>query len=397
MRIGFDLRPAVKKNSRRRGIGKYTYELIKHLLELNREHEYVLYSFWEGAPASGGRPYSSEHGHFPELSGAHEKRNLPHLTKPSRLNWLSDLLLLPRRIRADRLDIFHATEMTSIPRVRGSKPQIWANVHDLIPFIFWEETVKRIPPDFAYALRLSLSRMKAADLIITDSEHSKRDICERLGMDPSKVHVIYLACDDNLGPRDRDRASAELNRRFEISDPFLLYVGGSDYRKNLQRLVKAFAAIRQKGYTGKLVMAGETFLWDIREIREIRGQIHQESLAPFIVFPGYIPDQDLPLFYSACDFFIFPSLYEGFGLPVLEALKCGAPVLTSNTSSIPEIAADAAVYFDPQDEKNIVSSFFEVFGDAKKIEQLRQRGFDRAAGFSWRKAAEEIHRLYRDL
>ena len=381
MRIGFDFRPATKKNSRRRGIGKYTRQLLYSLLEVNDRHHYVLYT--HGDPGV-------------ELSGNYEKKALFHLPKPSRLNWVFDLLLLPHYIRRDRIGIFHAMEITSVPVFRGTSPRakIWVTVHDLIPFIFWEETVRRVPRDYAYALKRSLKRVRAADLILTDSLHSKKDICQRLEIPEGKVQVVYLGCDEKFQPVDQERAKVRIQRAFGISDPFLFYVGGSDHRKNLNRLMGAFSQIRHKGYPGKLVLAGETFLWDIEEVRVLRERIEQLRLESVVLFTGYIPDQDLPNFYAACDLFVFPSLYEGFGLPVLEAMKCGAAVLASRASSIPEVAGEAAVYFNPEEEESMVSSFLELYGNKGKVEKLRQEGFQRAAGFSWRHAAQKIHRLY---
>lgn len=380
MRIGFDLRPVIKKNSRRRGIGKYTYEVIKALLERNDRHDFLLYTLREEVP---------------ELPQGFQARSLFHLSRPSRLNWIPDLLLLPRKIRRDGLDVFHATEITSVPSIGSTGPtRVYVHVHDLIPFVFWEETVKRIPWDYACALKVALKRIRRAALIITDSVHSRKDIVERLGVPENRIEVIHLGCNDDFGPVEPDAAAGYLQSKYDVTGPFLFYVGGSDFRKNLLRLIKAFARIREEGYPGKLVLAGETFLWDIAEVREVRVLLGKLGLDRRVSFPGYVADADLPYFYSACDFFIFPSLYEGFGLPVLEAMKCGAPVLTSRASSIPEVAGDAAVYFEPEDEESIVSSFLAVYGDPKRCEELREKGFRQAAQFNWQKTAEQILRLY---
>lgn len=165
MRIGFDLRPVIKKNSRDRGIGKYSYQLIKSLLRVNARHDYVLYTIG---------------GQCPELGGSYESRHLFYLPRPSRLNWVPDPFFLPRQIRRDALEIFHATEITSIPRLHRSAPgprsRVWVHIHDLTPLVFWEQTVERVPKDFAYGLKKAFARIKEANLVITDSLHSKKDI-----------------------------------------------------------------------------------------------------------------------------------------------------------------------------------------------------------------------------
>ena len=381
MRIGFDLRPAMKKNSRRRGIGRYTHQLIHNLLLLSRHHRYVIYTL-------GGRSL--------QLTGNYEEKGLFYLSKPSRLQWLLDRVLLPRRIRRDRIEIFHATEITSIPRLerRSASARVWVHVHDLIPFIFWKETLQTVPRDYAYALQRAVERIRTSDLIITVSQYSKKDICQFVQVPESQVQVIYQGCSESLTPLEAEQAKAQLRTKYDLADPFLFYVGGSDSRKNLEWLVRAFAQIQREGYPGRLVLAGETFQWDFQEVRKLRGQIEKLGLESEILFPGYVPDGELSLFYAACDLFVFPSLYEGFGLPVLEAMKCGAPVLASRVSSIPEVGGEAVLYFDPKREETLVSAFFQLYGDEGKLEQLREKGLKRAARFSWRKAAEQMQQLY---
>ncbi|MGH9341415.1 MAG: glycosyltransferase family 4 protein [Acidobacteriota bacterium] len=378
MRIGFDLRPAMKKNSRRRGMGKYTEQLARALLELDSGHHFVFYGL------AGEAPHLSNDGG--------QRVNLTYVNRPSRINWMLDRFLLPRRLRSDAIEIFHATELTSIPL--ASFTRVWAHVHDLIPYIFKEETARRVPRDYLYALKSAWRRIERADLIITDSLHSRNDICEHIGVSAEKVKVIYPGSNPEVEPVNRHQARAELQRRYGIQGRFLFYVGGSDFRKNLKVLVSAFAEIRRSGYLGDLVMGGETFLWDIAEIREIREEIAKQGLDTCVIFPGYIPDTELGLFYSACDVFVFPSLYEGFGLPVLEAMKCGAPVLASRSSSIPEVGGEAAVYFDPADRRGLVDAFAGVHGNRAKLEKLKTRGFEQARKFEWRTAAQEIHGLY---
>ena len=379
MRIGFDLRPCFRKNSRRRGVGKYTFWLATELLNGALGHEFVLYSAQaQGATVPGADRW--------------QQVGLPELTRASRLNWLLDRIFLDRRLGRDRLDLFHATEVTSIPRSKTCP--VWAHVHDLIPFLFWEETKRWQPWDYRQTLQSARERMGRADLLITDSEHSKKDICEQLDRPQESVEVIYPSCSPEFGPRDRAESREILRREFSIEGPFLFYVGGSDSRKNLPRLLTAFRTILDQGYSSKLVLAGETFLWNIEEIRLLRQQIEWEKTGPFVAFPGYVPDRFLPNFYSACDLFVFPSLYEGFGLPVLEAICCEAKVLASQSSSIPEVAGDAAVYFDPEEEDSIVEAFERIYDNPSLEDSLTQECRRQSRRFSWKKAVGQIHDLY---
>ena len=378
MRIGIDYRPAQKINSKDRGVGRYTRELTRHLAEGGDEHQFVLFTL-------GGRSV--------ELDGDFESRAIFYLPRPSRLNWLVEALLFPGAIRDERLELFHVTELTSMPS-RSSCP-VWLTLHDLIPWVFWEETVRRTPRDFIYALERGLRLASEADLILTDSEHSRSDICARLGLPSSRVEVVYLGCDETLAPVDRGLAQG-LVQEDGIDDRFLLYLGGSDYRKNLPVLLEAFARIVSLGYPGTLLLGGGTFNRSIPEVEELTRLAGRLGVAGQVRFYGFIPDQRLASFLSACDYFIFPSLYEGFGLPVLEAMKCGAPLLCSRASALPEVAGEAAFYFDPSSVEGIVEAYRQAEGSPDLVETKRRTGLERARSFTWRAMAERILTLYRE-
>ena len=379
MRIGFDVRPVFRKNSRRRGIGKQTGQLIRYLLEINQDHSFVLYTLRDESLS------------FP---GTYESRSIFQLNRPQRLNWLVDACFLPGQISRDNIDLFHATDLTSIPN--RSKAQVWITVHDLIPLVFWEKTITTVPWDYRYALQRAWRQLSRVDQIVTVSNHSKKDICERLNISPSKVHVLYSGRNEQFGPVDLEVATDRLRVNYGISPPFLFYVGGSDFRKNLERLIEAYYRIRKLGFEGKLVMAGETFRWNILETVSLRKKIAKLGLTDWVEFPGYVPEDDLPLFYSACEMFIFPSLYEGFGFPVLEAMQCGAPVLAGRVSSIPEVAGEAAAYFEPRQVEDIVSLFDRVYGDPEKLKEMKQKGFEQARRFDWRQTSRKLLQLYRE-
>jgi glycosyltransferase involved in cell wall biosynthesis len=381
MRIAFDLRPVHKPNSRRRGIGKYTQQLARSLVVCGGEtHDFIFYG---------------DKGPPPELRGRFAHRELFRVRKPSRLGWIADRLVVPRQLAKDRAELFHATDLLSIAFSRGAKTVV--TVHDLIPLIFWKQTAKQQPWDVLLAFRSAWKRIGRCDLVLTSSRHSRIDICERLEVAEEKVMVVYPGCNPIFAPKDPAAARASLSRTYGIEREFLLYVGGSDARKNLKTLIAAFAEIRRRGYPGDLVLAGETFWWDIDEVRDLRGQVEQLGLQSCVLLPGYVSDQELNDFYCACDMFVFPSIYEGFGLPVLEALKCGAVVIAGRTSSIPEVAGEAAEYFDPEDSRSLVRCFEMLYADRLRQSVLREKGMAQAARFSWADSAQNLLVIYETL
>lgn len=380
MRVGLDFRPAVRKNSRRRGVGKYTRRLVQALIEESRTEEFILYTCA---------------GEETGLNGQYEWRELFQLRRPLRANWMVDRLLLPRAIRRDRLDIFHGTDI--IWPDPCSDLKVCATVHDMIPFIFWDQSRQSTPVDYRLGLWSFFKRIPFLDAVFTDSECSRRDICKRTGAASEAVHVVYPGPVHECRPIEAERARHELRRNTGFSHPFLFYVGGTDFRKNLGFLLEVYAAICKAGYGGKLLLGGETFLWKIPEADSVRRKIAELDLEPRVLLVGHIPEEMLPLYYSACDAFLFPSLYEGFGLPVLEAMQAGAPIVAARTSSIPEVAGDSAFYFEAQELESAVSACETALNDSQAVAEKRNIGLQRARRFTWEKAARRILAVYDEL
>jgi glycosyltransferase involved in cell wall biosynthesis len=381
MTVGLDYRSALKPNSRRRGIGRYTHELTRNLLATCRHLSFSLYTI----------PGLTKH----RLEGNFGEHPVFYLKRPSRLNWAIEAALFSWHARKDRLDLFHAMDPLAIP-ARVPCPLL-VSVHDLIPFIFAREMRGQIPLDYRVALKYARLRYRSADRILTLSEHSKQDICRLLGVLEDRVEVVPLG--STLVPSGMTRSEAErkVEEQFGIAPRYLLYVGGTDFRKNLGRLLEAFALMRSQGYPGRLVLVGETFSMEIPEVMRLRERVSQLGLEDGVVFQGYVGDEHLAALFEACDFFVFPSLYEGFGLPVLEAMRCGAPLLISRASSMPEVAGDSAFYFDPEDVPDMAEAFRIAVSDPDEVERRRQRGLVRAAEFSWEKAAHKVGRIYDEL
>jgi glycosyltransferase involved in cell wall biosynthesis len=308
-------------------------------------------------------------------------------TKPWRM---SALLAHFARIPQDRIfpgvDLFHATDHL-LPRL--SRVRSVFTLHDLV-FCFYPQTHK---PLNRWFLTLMMPRfLRAADAVIAVSESTKRDAMQTYDLDEAKIKVIY----EGVNPRFRRSSPGVISsvlHKYDLRERYILSVGTIEPRKNLTSLLEAYVAIRNQDSQLKLVIVGKRgWLYEgfFRRLSEL-------GLENEVIFPGFVPDEDLPALYSATDLFVFPSLYEGFGLPVLEAMACGAPVVTSNTSSLPEVAGEAALLVDPNSVEALARAMRDVLDNRALRHDLRARGPKQAAKFSWEKAARETLTIYTSL
>lgn len=299
------------------------------------------------------------------------------------LVWLGQLT----RVGFDRLlpdaALFHATEHLLLPL--RSVPTV-LTVHDLI----FRHLPEHHKPLNRWYLNLTLPLYcRRATHIIAVSECTRRDLLTAYGLPPDKVTVIPEAADPRFRPQP-PQAVAAIRARYDLPERYLLAVGTIEPRKNLIRLLAAFKALYAERLTDALVIVGR------------RGWLYEGFFAALersparraVLFPGYVPDPALPAFYAGAQALAFPSLYEGFGLPVLEALACGTPVVASNTSSIPEAGGDAALYCEPTDVEGLTQALRRILRDPDLREELRARGFAQAARFSWKRTAEETETVY---
>lgn len=289
--------------------------------------------------------------------------------------------LILRRIGADLVHgpVYVVPLGTSLPTV--------VTIHDL--------SFLRFPHFFRPANRLYLglfTRLSArrAQRILAVSEHTAQETVRLLGIPRSKIRVVYHGVDPVFRPLPAEKVAA-FRARQGLPDRFILYVGTLEPRKNLVRLIQAFAHIPPADCPA-LVLAGARGWYD----EGIFAAVEQLNLQDRVLLPGYIPNEELPLWYNAARVFAYPSLYEGFGMPVLEALACGTPVLTSATSALPEAAGDGALLVDPTDADAIADGLHRLLTDESLRETLRQRGLAHAARFSWAHTAEETVALYRE-
>jgi glycosyltransferase involved in cell wall biosynthesis len=365
---------------RRAGLGRYAESLARALV--GRE------SLGAGR-AAGGQPYAlfynRERGIAP-LSGLD---HLPTRTvalgyKPWRmLVWLGQLAdigfdgLLPQGA------LFHATEHLLLPL--RSVPTV-LTVHDLI-FRHLPEHHK--PLNRRY-LNLALPLYcRRATHIIAISECTRRDLMEAYALPPDKVTVIYEAADPRFRPQTPDRVDA-VRQQYGLPERYILFVGTIEPRKNLTRLLHGFEALHREDLCDALVVVGKRgWLFG-----DFFAELERSPVRDAVLLPGYVPDEALPAIYAAARALAFPSLYEGFGLPVLEAMACGTPVACSGTSSLPEVAGDAAVYFDPTSQGSIVETLRQLLSDPDLRGELVRRGLEQAARFSWGRVAAETKAVY---
>lgn len=229
---------------------------------------------------------------------------------------------------------------------------------------------------------------RCADRFLAVSEFTKREMVDILHIPPEKIAVVPCACSSEMRPVADPAALVGLREKYRLPERFVLFVGNFNPRKNLERLIRAFDRAKGEGLIHHLVIAGEQG-WKFDRTAALRGIRHSRD----IHFTGYVPDGDMPALYSAAELFAFPTLYEGFGIPVLEAQACGTPVLTSNGSSLPEVGGEGAVYVDPYDTEGICAGMRHVLDNPEIAQQLVQKGLANVQRFSWQASAERLDEM----
>ena len=263
-------------------------------------------------------------------------------------------------------------------------------IHDCIHLMFPQYLPNRLA--FTYARTSMALAADRATRVLTVSESSKADIIRFFGTEPSKIDVIYNAYDERFGIEPVEDDVVRVRERYQLHDEFILYAGNVKPHKNLERLIRAFARVRaQEGNEDlRLVLIGD----DVGRYASLRRTADEAGVRQDVRFFGFVPHQTLAALYRMATLFAFPSLYEGFGLPPLEAMACGTPVVTSRISSLPEVVGDGALLVDPYSEEEIAQAIARVLDDEDLRRRLVERGLERAAGFSWERSARQIHAGY---
>lgn len=267
-------------------------------------------------------------------------------------------------------------------------------IHDLIPLVLSEYRG-------GFLVRLYTSLVAAAapqaTIILADSEASKQDILGKLGVPARQVRVVYLAPAPHFQPAESWQQLVEIKKKYNLPENFVLYLGGYDVRKNVSALLHAYTWVSATlGDQYPLVLVGRLPEKDTPFFPDPRRIARELGIEDFVITPGWIAEEDRPLLYAAATVFVYPSRYEGFGLPVLEAMACGVPVVTTNVASIPELAGPAAFQLDPNDTKHMAAPIIRLCTEELFRDEMIERGFAQVEKFSWQKTAQETLQAYRD-
>lgn len=374
VRIGFDATAAVTQGG---GIGRYTRELLHALV--NEENGYVYRIF--AARATQTLPIAEP---IPTADNVYF-RQLPLSPHWLYRIWYRLRLPLPVQLFTGAVDLFHSPDFV-LPPVLGNTPTI-LTVHDL-SFAFYPET-------FTTALVNYLERVvpwsvRRATHVLADSESTRRDLIRLYGTPGQKITVLYSGVHERFSLTPDERALGEVRKKYEVGDaPFVFTVGTLQPRKNTQLLIRAFRAVAAQTDHNLIIAGGRGWLYE-----KMLAEVDRQGLQGRVRFVGFVDDDDLPALYSAASLFVFPSLYEGFGLPLLEAMASGTAVISSNASSLPEVAGDAAVQISPQDEEAWTEAMLRLIRNHRLREQLVTAGRRQAQRFRWSRAAQQLLDVY---
>ncbi len=390
MRIAIDYTAAVHQGG---GIGRYTKGLVKALMSLDRQNEYTLFVAGQ-IGTQDTQCTTHDTGYKPDLDipSNFRLKSIPVSDRVLNIVWHRLRLPLPVEAFTGKADVFHSPDFV-LPLVWRARAIV--TVHDLS---FMRTPQCAEPSLRAYLNKVVPRSIQRADLILADSHNTKRDIIELLGVDARKIQVVPAGVGERFHPIDDEATLEKVRRRYHLEEPFILSVSTLEPRKNFTGLIEAYAQLIERGsqiqrIPHKLVIAGaKGWLYE-----EIFATVERLGLAERVIFPGFVAEEDLPALYNLADLLAFPSLYEGFGLPPLEAMACGTPVVTSNSSSLPEIVGGVGIMVEATDTEGLVEAMRRALQDGELRRSMIEKGLEQAKKFSWRKAAEKLLGAYRRM
>lgn len=363
MNIGIDARAA--RWYRGTGIGTYTYQLIYNINLMDKINRYLL--FLPDENVSDLNP--GDNIDFRTITEDKKENFWEEIDIPNILNDTGiDAYLVPQN---------------GIGLPKEKKCPFVITLHDVIPYRMPETVGSQYMQIYSKEIP---EIIPMTDAIITVSNYSKEDIAKSLNYPMDKIFVTHLAAEDIYFPQNKSLCREFISKKYGINNKFILYVGGFSPRKNIKGLIQAFSLIKNKlKEPFKLVILGKKG----RSYYDYRDTAYDLGLKDDVVFTGYVPVEELPLFYNAAHIFCYPSFYEGFGLPPLEAMACGTPTIASNVTSIPEILGDDAVYINPQDIHDISDKLLALIEDETFHLNMSFKGLRRSSMYSWKRTAVE--------
>lgn len=371
MKIGIDARAA--KWYRGTGIGTYTHELLRALNKIDIENKYSLF-----LPEKCN--INIDFNDNIEIVNINTELNSNFWHEVSNPNTLTD----------DSLNLYHVPQNGIGLPYKKTCPFV-ITLHDIIPC----KMPETVSDNYLRIFEKEMPRiLPLCDGIITVSEHSKKDIIDVFNFPEEKIFVTHLAAEEVYIPLNKQLCKDLIKREYKIKDDFILYIGGFSPRKNIIGLIESFYILKQKTKSPlKLVIAGTHGIsYNIYKKRV--DDLHLEN---DVLFPGFISLNHMPYLYNACELFVYPSFYEGFGLPPLEAMACGIPVITSNLTSIPEIVKDSCLLINPYDTEDLSNAMAEVLENSNLKENLILKGVCRSKELTWEKTACETLRAYKEI
>lgn len=357
---------SLAESYRSAGINWYIYNLLHHLPEVASDIQYTVFT--------SERRYTAASGIHLQVS------RLPTGRPPVRILW--EQALQPWAVHRAKLDLLHGPAFVG-PLV--SACPLVVTVHDL-SFLFFPQSFRTLNRSYLRLFtRLSVRR---AQRVLAVSESTKRDLVQYYGLSPAKVDVVYNGVNSAFRPLPADQVAA-FRHQTGLPDRFMLFVGTLEPRKNVVRLIEAYARLPRER-PPLVLIGGKGWLYE-----QIFARVEALNLSDQVHFAGYVLAEDLPLWYNAADLFVYPSLYEGFGLPPLEAMACGTAVITSTASSLPEVVGKAGQTVDPTDIQALATAMEQVLAARDLREQMQAEGLARAREFSWEKTAQRTVGSYR--
>jgi glycosyltransferase involved in cell wall biosynthesis len=380
--IGIDITSALTQGG---GIGRYTRELVRALLSLDSNNRYTLFSAKIPPPF-----YERKQQLLNSLSAQSAVNYRPSILGERWLYrlWYRLRLPVPVQIFTGRIDLFHSPDFV-LPPISGGIPTL-LTVHDL-SFIHFPET---FPPTLVdYLNRVVPWSVDRATHILADSNSTKMDLVQHWAIPQEKITVLYSGVSQDYQPITDEIRLANVREVYDLGNsPYLLSIGTIQPRKNFQMLIKAFAPIANRHPHNLFIAGGKGWLED-----EMMAEASRQGIADRVRFLGFVADEHLPALYSGASIFLFPSLYEGFGLPVLEAMACGVPAIISNSSSLPEVGGAAVMQLDPEIPEAWSEGMERVLSNPLLAENIVEAGFTQFKRFSWEKAARKLQLVYESL